>query len=168
MNGFEAWVETARGNWFLTSQRYAPDVVYPDGMTHLRKFELRPWPTWRFELDDNLAIEQELFVPYGQSALGLTLEIGGDPGSKVKLIVRPLLSGRDFHATHHENNSFRFDPELHGDRVRWKPYQDIPAVVAQIERQLSSFAHLVSKFLLRGRASTWFGLLGRFGQSRTL
>src|SRR3984893_19242452 len=55
VNGFEAWVETTRGNWFLTSQRYAPDIVYPDGLTHIRKFEPRPWPTWRFELDDHLA-----------------------------------------------------------------------------------------------------------------
>ena len=63
LNGFEAWIETGRGNWFLTSQRYAPDVIYPDGVTHIKSFILRPWPTWRFELDDNLAIEQELFMP---------------------------------------------------------------------------------------------------------
>src|ERR1700732_3561724 len=52
VNGFEAWVETARGTWFLTSQRYAPDVVYPDGVTRIKNFELRPWPAWRFELDE--------------------------------------------------------------------------------------------------------------------
>jgi predicted glycogen debranching enzyme len=63
VNGFEAWVETAGGSRFLTSQRYDPDVIYPDGMTHIKKFELRPWPTWRFELEDDLAVEQELFVP---------------------------------------------------------------------------------------------------------
>jgi predicted glycogen debranching enzyme len=130
VNGFEAWVETARGNWFLTSQRYAPDVVYPDGMTHIRKFELQPWPTWRFELDDHLVIEQELFVPYGQSALVLIWRLIGNTNNKTRLILRPFLSGRDFHGTHHENNSFRFEPELRADRVRWKPYDDIPAVVA--------------------------------------
>jgi predicted glycogen debranching enzyme len=130
VNGYEAWLETAHGHWFLTSHRYAPDVVYPDGMIHLRKFELRPWPKWRFELENNLAIEQELFVPYGQSALVLNWRLANPTGGPAKLTVRPLLSGRDFHGTHHENNSFRFDPELHGDRVRWKPYNDIPAVVA--------------------------------------
>ena len=131
VNGFEAWVETARGKWFLTSQRYAPDVIYPDGMTHVKHFELQPWPRWRFELNDGVAIEQELFVPYGRSAVVLSWRLAGDSGSKAKLTVRPLLSGRDFHGTHHENNSFRFDPELHGDRVRWKPYHDIPAVIAK-------------------------------------
>ena len=131
VNGFEAWVETARGNWFLTSHRYTPDVVYPDGMTHIKNFELRPWPRWRFELGDNLAIEQELFVPYGQSALVLIWRLAGDPGNKAELTVRPFLSGRDFHGMHHENNSFRFQPDLRGDRVRWKPYNDIPAVLAE-------------------------------------
>ena len=27
VNGFEAWVETAGGSWFLTSQRYGPNIV---------------------------------------------------------------------------------------------------------------------------------------------
>jgi predicted glycogen debranching enzyme len=131
VNGFEAWVETARGNWFLTSQRYLPDIVYPDGITRIKTFELRPWPTWLFELDDNLAIEQEVFVPYGQSALVSIWRLTGNPGYEVKLAVRPFLSGRDFHAIHRENSSFRFDSEVSGDRVRWKPYYDIPAVLAR-------------------------------------
>jgi predicted glycogen debranching enzyme len=130
VNGLEVWIETTRGKWFLSSQRYGPDVVYPDGMTRIEKFGLRPWPTWRFGLEDSLAIDQELFIPYGQSALVVQWRLAGDPGNQAKLTVRPLLSGRDFHATHHENNAFRFDPELRGDRVRWKPYGDIPAVIA--------------------------------------
>jgi predicted glycogen debranching enzyme len=139
VNGFEAWVETIHGSWFLTSQRYDPDVVYPNGTTHLKGFEAWPWPAWRFQLDHNLAIEQELFVPFGQSAVVLIWRLAGDPGTKVKLTVRPLLSGRDFHATHHENSAFRFDPESSGDRIRWKPYQDVPAVVA---RSNGTYHHL--------------------------
>jgi predicted glycogen debranching enzyme len=131
VNGYDAWLETARGNWFLSSQRYAPDVVYPDGISHLKKFELRPWPKWRFELGENLAVEQELFVPYGQSALVLSWRLIGDPGEKAILNVRPFLSGRDFHGTHHENQAFDFRADSNRDRVRWKPYQDIPAVIAR-------------------------------------
>jgi predicted glycogen debranching enzyme len=132
VNGIEAWIETPSGKWFLSSQRYAPDVIYPDGTKYLKEFILQPWPRWRFELESGLTVEQELFVPYGQSALVLIWRLTtGDPGSFAKLTVRPLLSGRDFHGTHHENNSFRFDAELCGDRVRWKPYHDIPAVIAR-------------------------------------
>src|SRR5206468_3893415 len=131
VNGFDAWIETPRGNWFLTSQRYAPDIVYPDGSTRIKTFEFRPWPTWRFELDDNLAIEQEVFVPHRQSAVVSLWRLTSHPEYKIKLVVRPFLSGRDFHATHHENSSFRFNPELNDDQARWKPYYDIPAVVAR-------------------------------------
>jgi predicted glycogen debranching enzyme len=131
VNGFDAWVETTGGSWFLTSQRYGPDIVYPDGMTHIKKFELRPWPTWRFELGDGLAVEQELFVPYGQSAIVLIWRVTGAPLNKAKLTVRPFLSGRDFHATHHENQAFRFDADLQRDRIRWQPYDTIPVVIAK-------------------------------------
>jgi predicted glycogen debranching enzyme len=131
VNGFDAWVETPRGNWSLTSQRYAPDIVYPDGLTRIKKFELRPWPKWRFELDGDLSIEQEVFVPHGQSAVVSFWRLTSHPEYKIKLVVRPFLSGRDFHATHRENSSFRFDPGLRDDQVRWKPYYDIPAVVAR-------------------------------------
>ena len=31
VNGIEAWVTTPNGNHPITSQRYMPDVVYPDG-----------------------------------------------------------------------------------------------------------------------------------------
>src|SRR5271166_6983783 len=33
--GFDAWIETGRGNYYLSSQRYAPDIVHPDGVTRL-------------------------------------------------------------------------------------------------------------------------------------
>ena len=31
VNGLEAWVDTPAGAFALSSQRYLPDVVYPDG-----------------------------------------------------------------------------------------------------------------------------------------
>ena len=38
VNGFEAWVETEGGRFALTSQRYTPDVVDPDGATRVQAF----------------------------------------------------------------------------------------------------------------------------------
>ena len=50
VNGFEAWVQTPTGTFFLTSQHYAPDVVYPEGSGYLEAFEpaswSRFWNTW--------------------------------------------------------------------------------------------------------------------------
>ena len=55
VNGFDAWVETPDGTFSLSSQRYAPDVIHPDGATRIESFEHEPWPKWRFRLTDDLA-----------------------------------------------------------------------------------------------------------------
>jgi predicted glycogen debranching enzyme len=131
VNGFEAWVQTGAGNRFISSQRYVPDVVYPDGWTKIKKFSAQPWPVWRFDLGNETEIEQELFVPHAESAAVLTWRVPDGAGIGAKLVVRPFLSGRDFHATQHENGAFRFDAQSRREGVRWKPYVNVPVVVAR-------------------------------------
>lgn len=131
VNGMNVWLDTKRGSFALSSQRYVPGVVHPDGVNRLKEFRARPWPCWRFNLWDDVFVEQELFVPRGQSAVVLTWRVIGDPGSAVKLFARPFLSGRDFHATHHENGSFRFDSDVSAKGVRWQPYEGLPVIVAR-------------------------------------
>jgi predicted glycogen debranching enzyme len=131
VNGCDAWIETARGTFFLSSQRYASEVVSPDGVTRLKEFRVQPWPTFRFELYDGIAVEHELFVPHEQSRVVLIWRLIGESRGAVKLSVKPFLSGRDFHGTHHENNSFNFDPEFTHDTVRWKPYDGVPVIIAR-------------------------------------
>jgi len=131
VNGMDVWLNTMRGRFALSSQRYVPEVVHPDGVNRLKEFRLCPWPCWRFNLWDDFFVEHELFVPRGQSAVILTWRVHGDPGSAVKLFVRLFLSGRDFHATHHENGSFRFDSEVSDKGVRWRPYEALPVIVSR-------------------------------------
>ena len=131
VNGMDVRLDTMRGSFALSSQRYVPEVIHPDGVNRLKEFRLRPWPCWRFNLWDDFFVEHELFVPRGQSAVVLTWRVLGDPGSAVKLFARPFLSGRDFHATHHENGSFRFDSDVSDKGVRWRPYEGLPVIVAR-------------------------------------
>jgi hypothetical protein len=44
--------------------------------------------------------------------------------------VRPLLSGRDYHALHRENTAFDFAGKVQGGNVAWRPYRDRPSIVA--------------------------------------
>jgi predicted glycogen debranching enzyme len=124
VNGFEAWIEVPGETFPISSQRYAPDVIYPDGAKRLRSFGFEPWPVWSFQLWEDLYIEQELFAVQGSPTVALSWKLLGDYSGSVKLRVRPLLSGRDFHATHHENGSFRFEGNERLDTVVWHPYQD--------------------------------------------
>jgi predicted glycogen debranching enzyme len=126
VNGLDAWVETPQGRVALTTQRYAPGVLYPDGASRIVAFSDEPWPTWIFQLSDGLRIRQELFVEHGVGATFVTwtLEAGGG----VRLIVRPFLSGRDYHSLHRANDAFRFDAKQLGAAVRFAPYIGVPDI----------------------------------------
>ncbi|MEP6821389.1 MAG: amylo-alpha-1,6-glucosidase [Chthoniobacterales bacterium] len=128
VNGFDATVETPQGTFALSSQRYAPDVVHPDGATRIESFEYEPWPRWRFRIGDDFVVEQELFVPSGESRVILSWKVVEGEG-EATLRIRPFFSGRDFHSTHHENGSFRFEPAQTEHDWTWQLYDGLPAVV---------------------------------------
>src|SRR5437763_10916088 len=75
VNGFEAWVETSRGIFAISSQHYGPDVVHPDGASRIESFECEPWPRWRYKIDDTNIVEQELFVPRRESAVFISYRV---------------------------------------------------------------------------------------------
>ncbi len=139
VNGIEAWVEEEGRTTPLTTQHYLPDVTHPDGHSRLVDFRPDPWPTWRWWIRDGVEIVQEILVPRvgpghgkGQEGEGTSVAIRwrleGESSAALLLKARPLLSGRDMHALHHENGEFRFDGETVGDGIRWRPYAGLPAV----------------------------------------
>ena len=48
VNGVDAFLTTPAGRFALSSQRYTPDVVYPDGASRIDAFLSEPWPAWMF------------------------------------------------------------------------------------------------------------------------
>src|SRR4029453_8575384 len=100
VNGFDAWVTTPAGRFALTTQRYSPDVLYPDGYRHLVSFFSEPWPTWEYRTPDAVRVVQEVVVALGGGGTVVTWRVTcGD--ALVTLEVRPFFSGRDYHALHH-------------------------------------------------------------------
>ena len=129
VNGFDAWVQAANGTFPISSQRYQPDVIHPDGAVRLIDFQPEPWPRWTYRIGEGVFVEQEVFVPRGSSVAVLRWGLHGD--GSASLIVQPFLSGRDFHATHHENGAFNFSGEVAGDRVTWGLYPGVLRVTAR-------------------------------------
>lgn len=129
VNGFEAWINTPHGRFALSSQQYLPDTVFPDGERRIESFTVEPWPSWRFRLEDGTCIEQEIFVRRGVPLTVLAWRLV-EPQDGVTLTVRPFLSGRDYHALHHENPAFCFDAEAQQGKIIWRPYPGLPAIVA--------------------------------------
>jgi predicted glycogen debranching enzyme len=131
VNGFDAQVEFDGETRSLTSQRYAPDVVHPDGASRIVKFEPTPWPRWFFQLTDRLAVEQEIFIPRGRSSVVMAWKLIGHTDERVKLKVRLFFSGRDFHSLHRENDEFSFESYSQGEHFIFRSYPNVPAVTAQ-------------------------------------
>lgn len=136
VNGFDAWVETENGKYAISSQRYAPDFVGPDGAQRIESFNAQPWPTWIFRLEDGTRVRQEIFVlkNSAQTVVAWQLLTGG---RRAILTMRPFLSGRDYHSMHHENSAFQFAPEIRGHQVSWHPYTGLPAIHATTNGQYS-------------------------------
>jgi len=123
VNGLEAWLDTDAGSFALSSHAYLPDVIHPDGVRHLASFTHEPWPTWTYRLPDGSEVRHELLVPHGTAAVLASWRLARRGGSGPAVLrLRPLLSGRDHHALHHENPAFRFDPIQSGEVVRFEPY----------------------------------------------
>jgi len=137
VNGFEAWVDTPSGEFPLSTQRYAPDVVHPRGIDFLAEFAHEPWPRWTYRGPDGTGIVHEVIVDRqdGSVLLGWRL-VDSAPGTR--LSVRPLLSGRDYHALMRENGAFAFAARVNGGNVTWHPYPDLPAITALTN---GSYAH---------------------------
>jgi predicted glycogen debranching enzyme len=127
VNGVDAWIETPAGRFALSTQRYAPGVLHPDGMTRIATFAGEPWPTWTFVVPDGVRVTQELFVEHGVGTAVLKWSIAG-PATGARLVVRPFLSGRDYHSMHRENGAFCFDAERRGAATVFRPYPGVPAV----------------------------------------
>jgi predicted glycogen debranching enzyme len=155
VNGFDAWIETASGRYAISSQRYAggnagpgsnsggaAGVVHPDGASRIESFTADPWPAWTFRLEDGTLVRQEIVIPHDRAAATVTWRLleGGrgrdrsrDDAKGARLIVRPFLSGRDYHSTHHENGAVRTaarQDEMNG-AVVWQPYDGVPAIVSR-------------------------------------
>ncbi len=146
VNGLNAWLETAGGSVALSAQQYAPGVVHPDGDTRVASFAPDPWPRWTYAVDGGGRVLQELFAVAGTAAVVLVWRTEGIPGPAT-LVVRPFLSGRDFHALHHENPSLRFDADVFEGGVAWRTYPAMPRVLALSNGRYEHDPHWYRNFL---------------------
>ncbi len=113
---------------FSLSAHFYPGVVYPDGHRALVEFRLDPWPLWTYRVG-GVKVERTLFMRHGSRATVVSWRVT-DGAERVRLFVRPLLSGRDYHALHHENDCLRSEVEIGEGRVTFAPYPGVPAVFA--------------------------------------
>ena len=146
VNGFDAFVETAGGTVRADDAALSAGRPAPGRRGRIESFVPEPWPTWEFEIPDGIRLRQEMFVerPGGACWVSWTL-LSGDAAT---LHVRPFLSGRDYHAMHHENASFRFDAERCGAALTFRPYDGVPPVTVASNGDYRQDAAVVSQLSL--------------------
>jgi predicted glycogen debranching enzyme len=111
----------------LSVNRY-PGAVHPEGYRAILGFRLDPWPTWTLRAG-GAVIERSLFMPHGRQMTVVTWRlVENGASSRARLFVKPMLSGRDYHALHQENDVLSRDVESGEGLVTLRPYRDVPAV----------------------------------------
>ena len=128
VNHLEESVEVGGQSFPLSTNLYS-GAVHPEGYRYCDGFSALPWPTWRYA-SHGIRLERELLCPDGRDMVVVRWRLLGDAPSAVVLRVRPMLSGRDFHALHQENAGVRSQATVHEGRVTWQPYDALPAVLA--------------------------------------
>lgn len=146
VNGCDVWVETPAASFPISAQRYPGNVIWPAGHEYLESFTTEPWPTWEFSLPGGTRIRQEVLIPRDVQGVALRWSVGG-ARQGVRLHVRPFFSGRDYHSLHHANSAFDFQSQRDGNRISWKPYGNLPAVIAEANAEFQPRADWYRNFV---------------------
>jgi predicted glycogen debranching enzyme len=128
VNRCEEWLHVDGVRHPLSANFY-PGAVHPDGNRSIVEFRLDPWPTWRWRVGSAL-VERSIFMPQGKQLTVsswrlIPVEAGA---TRARLFVRPLISGRDYHALHHENSTLRQDAAVEEGHASFCPYDGVPTI----------------------------------------
>lgn len=128
VNHLEEWIDL-NGRSFPLSTNLYPGTVHPSGYTHCVEFSSVPWPTWTFDCGGSTVQREILCVP-GRDLVIVRWKLMASKHDHMTLRVRPMLSGRDYHSTHHENTTLSTEALSKPGMVAWQPYPDLPSVQA--------------------------------------
>jgi predicted glycogen debranching enzyme len=128
VNHLEEWLDID-GQAIPLSTNLYPGTVHPTGYEHSIEFSTEPWPTWTFDCN-GLMVQREILSIHGRDIVMVRWRLLGKKPSRVVLRVRPKLTGRDYHGTHHENGNLSAEAQVGSGMVLWHPYPDLPQVRA--------------------------------------
>lgn len=125
VNSLDEWLLLDGVRYDLSCHQY-PGVVHPRGYQYLIGFRLDPWPLWTYRIG-TVILEKSLAMIHGQNTVITTYRMRKE-NHAAELAIRPFLTGRYFHALHHENPDLQAQPEIQKGLVVFKPYSGIPTI----------------------------------------
>ena len=143
VNDAVVWLETATGALPISEHHYHPGVTSPTSAPVVA-FECEPWPRFTHQ-GPGFTLTREVVVLHGLPLALNRWRIDAPPAGAT-LCVRPLLSGRDFHATHHEHAAFPFSTRTSGELVEFASYPGLPSVLSLANASFESRADWYRNF----------------------
>jgi predicted glycogen debranching enzyme len=130
VNHLEEWIDIEGRSYPLSTNLY-PNAVHPEGYKQCTGFTTDPWPTWTYDCHGTV-VQREVFCVRDRDLVSIRWTLAGKTKKAVTLRVRPMVSGRDYHATHHLNDSLSTTTAttVIDGLVSWRPYSELPSVQA--------------------------------------
>lgn len=128
VNHLEEWLDIDGQTIPLSTNLY-PGAVHPSGYKRCIEFLTDPWPTWIFDCN-GITVQREILLIQGRDIVVARWKLIGKKSLRALLRVRPKLTGRDYHGTHHENGSLSTEAQIGTEMVAWHGYSDLPQVRA--------------------------------------
>ena len=128
VNQLEEWLDI-EGEAIPLSTNLYPGAVHPAGYEHCIEFSTDPWPTWTFDCN-GITVQREILSIHGRDIVIVRWRLVGTKNLRAVLRVRPKLTGRDYHGTHHENGNLSTEALVGSGVVAWHLYSDLPPVRA--------------------------------------
>jgi predicted glycogen debranching enzyme len=125
VNGLEEWVLYEDTRYFLSCHQY-PGVIHPRGYQNLIGFRLDPWPIWTYRIGP-IVLEKSLTMIHGQNTVIVSYRMKKEARG-AELVVRPLLTGRNFHDAHKENPLLQPQAEIRSGVILLNPYAGVPTL----------------------------------------
>lgn len=128
VNHLEEWLDID-GRTIPLSTNIYPGAIHPTGYEHCIEFSTDPWPTWTFDCN-GVMIQREILSIHRRDMVLVRWRLVGKKQLRAGLRVRPKLTGRDYHGTHHENGHLSMEAQVASGMVMWHSYADLPPVRA--------------------------------------
>lgn len=128
VNHLDEWLEMD-GHTIPLSTNLYPNAIHPEGYQQCTGFTPDPWPTWTYDCDGTV-VQREVFCVRDRDLVVIRWTIARKTKKTITLRLRPMVSGRNYHATHRMNEGLSPTATVTDGLVSWHPYKGLPSVQA--------------------------------------
>ncbi len=147
----EETLQTPDGDVALSTQRYLPALVSPEGFRQVQAFRSEPFPTWTLRTPCGLLLERRIVSLRGRTLVAVCYRLLSETEQPVQLTVRPLLAFRRIDEPTFANETARPEPEVLPDEVlRFSLYDGVPPLYLSCGLPWTQDAHWYRNFAYPG------------------